>query len=65
MDSEVCRPKADHSFLVLKFQDSVFKSVHEVTEPANKKSTQSFRGGSIGMGLGAVALQFADFIRTL
>ena len=24
MDSEVCRPKADRSFLVLKFQKSVF-----------------------------------------
>ena len=24
MDSEVCRPKADHSFLVLKFQKNLF-----------------------------------------
>ena len=33
------------------------------TEPPKKKIYTVCRGGSNGMGLGAVALQFTDFIR--
>jgi len=38
-----------------------FQSGYFTSEPANKISV--FQGGSIAMGLGAVALQFVDFIK--